>query len=112
VTVGREGRAVEDSTEIRAVVHARLLGMRLLTLDARVVVAPAAALEGAVASEMPTGYGPVADQRVESTQPRRRETVARIAHSGSGVGTARVLLAEGADALAQVRPPPRPRAVS
>ena len=46
VTVRRDGRAVEDSTVIRAVVHARLLGLRLLTLDARVVVAPAAARSG------------------------------------------------------------------
>ncbi len=97
---------------IRAVVHARLLGLRLLTLDARVVVAPAAAREGDLAFETPTGFGPVADPRVDSTQPRRRETVARIVDSGGGVGTARLLLAEGADALAQVRPPPRPRAVS
>ena len=97
---------------IRAVVHARLLGLRLLTLDARVVVAPAAAREGDLAFETPTGFGPVADPDVDSTRPRRRQTVARIADAGSGVGTARLLLAEGADALAQVRPPPRRRAVS
>jgi hypothetical protein len=111
VTVRRDGRAVEDSTVISAVVHARLLGMRLLTLDARVVVSPAAAREGDLTVETPTGVGPVAVPSVASTQPRR-ETVTRSADSGSGIGTARLLLAEGADALAQVRPPPRPRAVS
>ena len=36
-----DDRAVDGATVVRAVVHARLLGMRLLTLDARVVVAPA-----------------------------------------------------------------------
>ncbi len=34
-------RTVDGATVVKAVVHARLLGMRLLTLDARVVVAPA-----------------------------------------------------------------------
>ena len=41
-TVRGDGdRAVDGATVVRAVVHARLLGLRLLTLDARVVVAPA-----------------------------------------------------------------------
>ena len=38
---GDRDRAVHGATVVRAVVHARLLGLRLLTLDARVVVAPA-----------------------------------------------------------------------
>jgi hypothetical protein len=113
VTVRREGLAVEDPTVIRAVVHARLLGLRLLTLDARVVVAPAAAREHELAAfEAPAGFGPVAVPRDESEPPRGREPVVRIPASGTGVGTARLLLAEGADALAQVRQQPRPRAVS
>ena len=42
LTVRGDGdRAVDGATVVRAVVHARLLGLRLLTLDARVVVAPA-----------------------------------------------------------------------
>ena len=40
--MGSDGdRAVDGATVVQAVVHARLLGLRLLTLDARVVVAPA-----------------------------------------------------------------------
>ena len=113
VTVRRDGRAVEDSTVIRAVVHARLLGLRLLTLEARVVVAPAAAPEPDLAAfEAPAGFGPVAVAFEDLPPSRRREPLARAAGSGSGVGAARLLLAEGADALAQVRPSPTQRAVS
>jgi hypothetical protein len=113
VTVRRGGRDVEDSTVIRAVVHARLLGLRLLTLDARVVVAPAAAPDTDLAAfEAPAGFGPAALPPAQPAAGRRREPVAGVSSSTSGVGTARLLLAEGADALAQVRPPARPRAVS
>jgi hypothetical protein len=113
VTVRRDGRAVEDSTVIRAVVHARLLGLRLLTLDARVVVAPATAREPDLAAfEAPAGFGPVAVPNEDSPPSRRREPAARISGSGRGVGTARLLLAEGADALAEMQQPPRSRAVS
>ena len=38
----------DGPTLIRAVVHARLLGLRILTLDARVVVAEPAALQPAL----------------------------------------------------------------
>jgi hypothetical protein len=108
----REDHDVEDSTVIRAVVHARLLGLRMLTLDARVVVGPAtAAAPDLAAFEAPTGFGPVAAPHKHLSPSRRREPVVRSG-PGRGVGTARLLLAEGADALAEMQQPPRPRAVS
>ena len=113
MTVRRgEGRAVEGSTVIRAVVHARLLGLRLLTLDARVVVAPAAAEPGVAAYEEPARSAPAAAPRIGRAPARPRQPAALGSGSRSDVGTARLLLAEGAEVLAQARPPQRPRAVS
>ena len=98
---------------IRAVVHARLFGLRLLTLDARVVVAEADSVEPALAAVVaidPTtmplarSYGPSSGrQGIIGSGGSRRD--AAIAPDG-GVGHARELLAQGADTLAGLRRPP------
>ena len=94
---------------IRAVVHARLLGLRILTLDARVVVAEPGALPPALRglgdadpARMPIGYA-------SGTAPRYGGDVLAplalvdAARHGGGVGEARELLAQGADTLAGLR---------
>ena len=99
---------------IRAVVHARLFGLRLLTLDARVVVAesdPIEAALGAVVEIDPTVM-PVTHLDAESDErpsiggargPRRDAAP----EPNGGVGHARELLAQGADTLASLRRPVR-----
>ena len=93
---------------IRAVVHARLLGLRILTLDARVVVAEPGSLPAlrgfgeADPASMPLG-------NASRTAPRYgrdvRAPLALVdaARHGGGVGEARKLLAQGADTLAGLR---------
>jgi hypothetical protein len=89
---------------VRAVVHARLLGLRLLTLDARVVVAPAGIEPGAldVMSPFAVDHGPAQGRRVGGGAT----TVGSAAvdrptprSADGGVTRARELLAEGADTL-------------
>jgi len=80
----------DDATLVRAVVHARLLGLRLLTLDARVVVA--------------NRVGPSFDAMVPTTPPLPRGRAPLGAVDGD-VLTARQLLAQGADVLARTRAP-------
>lgn len=100
----REGdRAVDGATIVRAVVHARLLGVRLLTLDARVVVAPAEVEPASLDLMTPL----VVDNE---TAPRGR-VMAAASPAGAGgppsragdggVNKARELLAEGTHALAR-----------
>jgi hypothetical protein len=98
---------------IRAVVHARLFGLRLLTLDARVVVAETDPIEAdldAVVAVDPTTmplartYVPSGGrQSISDSGGSRRD--AATAPDG-GLGHARELLAQGADTLAGLRRPP------
>jgi hypothetical protein len=109
----RDGDREDVATLIRAVVHARLLGMRLLTLDARVVVAN---------NVDPMGDRLAAPDRLALVAPDPRtvpieRTASRPGTTGNAAGTkaaamravdgdvttARALLAQGADTLARVR---------
>jgi hypothetical protein len=93
LTVGSDGdRAVDGATVVQAVVHARLLGLRLLTLDARVVVAPAE-LE-------PTSLDLVTSAAVDSGTGRPPPPSV-----DGGVSRARELLAEGTHTLARAAAP-------
>ncbi len=100
---------------IRAVVHARLFGLRLLTLDARVVVAESDRIEpvlDAVVEVDPT-IMPLArtDDPYSARQSIRDFHAPRRDAGGTpdgGVGQARELLAQGADTLAGLRRPVRP----
>jgi hypothetical protein len=97
---------------IRAVVHARLFGLRLLTLDARVVVAesdPVGPALGAVVDVDPA-IMPVTHMDASYAEPpgiRDARATRREAASepNGGVGQARELLAQGADTLANLRRP-------
>ena len=81
-------RGIDGATVVRAVVHARLLGLRLLTLDARVVVAPTEAEPGALDPIIPA---PLVLDREPAPPPS----------ADGGVTRARELLAEGTHTLAQ-----------
>ena len=97
---------------IRAVVHARLFGLRLLTLDARVVVAESDPIEPALDAvvEVDPTIMPVTHMDASYAEPpgirdaraTRREAASE---SNGGVGQARELLAQGADTLANLRRP-------
>ena len=99
---------------IRAVVHARLLGLRLLTLDARVVVAESDPIEPAMEVVVDVGpaimpltrtYVPYSErQDVRDFRALQRDAVPK---PNGGVGQARELLAQGADTLAGLRRPVR-----
>jgi hypothetical protein len=95
---------------IRAVVDARLFGLRLLTLDARVVVAESdhpiePALDAVV--EIDPTVVPLARPRAPvSAGPAIR---APRHDTDRGVGHARDLLAQGTDTLAGLRRPGRQR---
>ena len=102
LTVRRDGdREVDGGTVVRAVVHARLLGLRLLTLDARVVVAPMqveptsldlmtpVAVDGVTAST-----GQVVGATTPAGGPALSERPPHLS-TGGGVRRARELLAEG-----------------
>jgi hypothetical protein len=109
----RDGDREEVGTLIRPVVHARLLGMRLLTLDARVVVANNVdPLRDRLAA--PDRLALVApDPRTvpferTASRPGRSGIAAPTRATAMGavdgdVTTARALLAQGADTLARVR---------
>ena len=103
---GDRDRAVDGATVVRAVVHARLLGLRLLTLDARVVVAPAevepSALDPTI--RVAVDHEPARQGRVrEASPPARPEFDGRPPppSADGGVTRARELLAEGTYTLAQ-----------
>ncbi len=87
---GNDDRAVDGATVVRAVVHARLLGLRLLTLDARVVVAPAEVQSTSLDVVTPLVFD-------EETPP--------TPSADGGVRRARELLAEGTHTLAQAGGP-------
>ena len=109
----RDGDREEVATLIRAVVHARLLGLRLLSLDARVVVAnnddPLRDRLAAPDRLMLVAPDPraVPIERAASgpgtSRDAARTTAAAIPAVDGDVATARALLAQGADTLARVR---------
>ena len=84
---------------IRALVRARLLGMQLLTLEARVVVGTEYSHQPVVSSLIHPPY----DRSSRGLQSPRTELVS----SGSGTGFARAieLLAQGTETLDRVRQP-------
>jgi len=97
---------------IRAVVHARLLGLRLLTLDARVVVAESDPIEPAIDAVVevdpailpPTrAYAPSSGrQGIRDSRALQRDAASK---PNGGMGQARELLAQVADTLADLRRP-------
>jgi hypothetical protein len=91
LTVHRDSEDADEATLVRAVVHARLLGMRLLTLDARVVIA------NRVGGPSFEAHVPVA--------PPMRDGATPLGAADGDVLTARALLAQGADVLARTRSP-------
>ena len=103
---GDSDRAVDGATVVRAVVHARLLGLRLLTLDARVVVAPA--------DVEPTSLDLMTPVAVDHETAAMGQVVGAATPTGlalagrppppsadGGVCRARELLAEGTNTLAK-----------
>lgn len=82
---------------IRALVRARLLGMQLLTLEARVVVGTENGRQPVTSSLIDPSYAPSG----RGLQPPRTELVS----SGSGTGFARAieLLDQGAETLDRIR---------
>ena len=98
----RRGRdEVDGETVVRAVVHARLLGLRLLTLDARVIVSPPGVPHRApvspdavlLAPAEPVDRSPVPTSQARSTAQSRAPRLADAVQ----------LLAQGADTLQEVR---------
>jgi hypothetical protein len=97
---------------IRAVVHARLFGLRLLTLDARVVVAEADAIEPALdavvevdPTMMPLTRTDVPHRERQGIRDVRAPRRDAAPMPNGGVGQARELLAQGVDTLAGLRRP-------
>jgi hypothetical protein len=107
LTVRGDGdRAVDGATIVRAVVHARLLGLRLLTLDARVVVAPM--------EVEPTSLDLITPAAIDAKNASTGQVVGAASSAGparpvrplppsadGGVNRARELLAEGTHTLAR-----------
>ena len=100
---------------IRAVVHARLFGLRLLTLDARVVVAESDPIEpvlDAVVDVDPTIMSLTSTDDLYGERQGTRDFHAPRRDAAlkpdGGVGQARELLAQGAATLAGLRPPVSP----
>ncbi len=107
LTVRRDGdREIDGATVVRAMIHARLLGLRLLTLDARVVVAPMHVEPTSLDLMTPVT---VADETASTDQVGAVATPARpdladrppSASVDGGVRRARELLAEGTHTLAR-----------
>lgn len=107
-TLGSDG---DRPMLIRAVVHARLLGLRLLTLDARVVVADldSAAIDVVervdVDPALTSLRPPEASRRAVAADGTSDHAASRPGRPGleGGVTRARELLAQGADTLARTR---------
>ena len=96
---GRPEREDDGETVVRAVVHARLLGLRILSLDARVVIGPRPAPFTAVDPDTPV------QARVEG--PRNvasgARSLPRDAASAPDLSRAVELLAYGTETLARSR---------
>lgn len=93
---GRRDREPDGETVVRAIVHARLLGLRLLTLDARVVVNPP---DGPVSAFGVEPIVPVRVDRLPSPTSRSRP----VAVTGPDLSRAVELLASGAETLERSR---------
>jgi hypothetical protein len=92
---------------IRAVVDARLLGLRLLTVDARVVVADAEPIHPALDAvvDLDPTVMPLAGTRAHAGA---RPGIGAARHDADGgVGHARELLAQCSDTIAGLRRPVR-----
>jgi hypothetical protein len=87
---------------IRAVVDARLFGLRLLTLDARVVVAEADPVESVLDAAV-VGIDPTVMPLARTAAVGRESVRAAGRNTDRGVRHARELLAEGTDTLASLR---------
>jgi hypothetical protein len=95
---------------IRAVVHARLFGVRLLTLDARVVVAEADPTEAALGAVVHVDPMIMPAARTYARErpgigDHRATRRAATPRPDGGLRHARELLAQGADTLAGLRRP-------
>jgi hypothetical protein len=107
----RRGRDTDgDDMVIRAVVHARLLGLRLLTLDARVVVGSPQPADGVTLDPDATVLSPSdvvlplpgeASLALPLASGRRPASLGRA----SDLAQAKQLLAQGADTLQRARRP-------
>jgi hypothetical protein len=97
---GRPDREDDGETVIRAVVHARLLGLRILSLDARVVVgqppAPFTAFD-------PDTTVPATAERFRSSPPGAPRSLHRDMASAPDLSRAVELLAYGAETLERSR---------
>jgi hypothetical protein len=96
----------EGRTVVRAVVHARLLGIRLLSLDAQVLIGPAAWTPTADRAFHPTESALVPADGAGYVLPPARVAGRGVgASNGSTAGLARAteLLAEGSAALSRSR---------
>ena len=92
---------------IRAVVDARLFGFRLLTLDARVVVADSDPIEPAIDAVVEVDPTVIPLARTRAPAGTRQGIGAARHDTDGGVGHARELLAQGTDTLAGIRRPVR-----
>jgi hypothetical protein len=95
---------------IRAVVHARLFGLRLLTLDARVVVAESDPIEPVLEAVgdidptiMPLTSAEDRHSERQGIGDLRATRLDAAPEPNGGVAQARELLAQGADTLAGLR---------
>jgi hypothetical protein len=107
---GDSDQGVDGAMVVRAVVHARLLGLRLLTLDARVVVAPAEAGPTSLDLMAPVAVDDLTapkDQVVGAATPASRALAGRPPPqpADGGVSRARELLAQGTHTLARTARP-------
>jgi hypothetical protein len=99
----RERTEREDDGEIlvRAVVHARLLGLRILSLDARVVVARPPGPTTALGASTRQDVVPIVGQRSSRGTPP--QSLHRDGTSDAGLSRALELLADGTETLERSR---------
>lgn len=95
------GRRLSGGAYVAATLVARLLGMRLLTIDAEIALVPADARTlGSAADARPLGSA--ADARPVRTSPRRALATGSRA-AGPGLARAVRTMDEGAELLAEAR---------
>jgi pyridoxal biosynthesis lyase PdxS len=87
-------RRLADGVLVDARIRARLLGIRLLTLDATVVLVPADVAPAAASARYPPRRASVGSSSVPATRPAR---------PGRGLAEALRRIDEGAELLAQTR---------
>jgi hypothetical protein len=96
----RPDREGDGETVVRAVVHARLLGLRILSLDARVMIGPPPAPVTSV--DPPAPVPAVGDWR-RGSAPGPYRSLPRDVVAGPDLSRAVELLAHGADTLERSR---------